>query len=99
MFGGRPECLGNFGDKERTCRLSMMFLECISYHGVGTLITVHENINTEKYISILDDNLWPVHLGMCQEGQMNGNETIPLVLYYEHPKVQTRTLLKIFGKQ
>ena len=55
-----PECLGEFGDKERTCRVSVMFLGCISYHGVGTLTPVNVNINTERYISILDDNLWPV---------------------------------------
>ena len=32
-----------------------MFWGCISYFGV-----VDGNINSEKYISILDDNLWPV---------------------------------------
>ena len=56
----RPECLGEFGDKERTCRVSVMFWGCISYHGVGTLTPVDGDINTEKYISILDANLWPV---------------------------------------
>ena len=33
---------------------------CITYHGVGTLCMVNGNINAQKYISILDDNLWPV---------------------------------------
>ena len=56
----RPECLGEFGDKERTCRVSVIFWGCISYHGVGTLTPVDWNINTEKSILILDDNLWPV---------------------------------------
>jgi len=37
-----------------------MFWGCISYHGVGTLTPVTGNINTDKYISISDDNLWPV---------------------------------------
>jgi len=32
-----------------------MFWGCISYFGV-----VDGNINSEKYISILDDNVWPV---------------------------------------
>jgi hypothetical protein len=56
----RPECLGELGDRERTCRVSVMFWGCISHHGVGTLTPVDGNINTEKYISILDENLWPV---------------------------------------
>jgi hypothetical protein len=27
---------------------------------VGTLTPVEGNMNSEKYISVLDDNLWPV---------------------------------------
>ena len=53
----RPESLGEFGDKKRTCRVSVMFWGCISYHGVGTLTLVDGNINTEKDNSIMDDNL------------------------------------------
>ena len=37
-----------------------MFWGCISYYGVGTLTPVVGNLNSEKYINILDDNLWPV---------------------------------------
>jgi hypothetical protein len=37
-----------------------MFWGCISYYGVGTLTPVVDNLNSEKYINILDDNLWPV---------------------------------------
>jgi hypothetical protein len=40
--------------------LIVMFWGCISYYGVGTLTPVEGNMNTEKYISVLDDNLWPV---------------------------------------
>ena len=109
--GIRPECIGEFGDKERNCRVSVMFwgCTCISYHGVGTLTPVDGNINTEKYISILDDHLWPVvahhfanepgsfrrtmHLVMCQQLHMNGNEIIPLVLNRGQSIVQTSELL------
>ena len=35
-------------------------LGCISYYGVGTLTPVEGNMNTEKHISVLDDNLWPI---------------------------------------
>jgi hypothetical protein len=37
-----------------------MFWGCISHHGLGTLTPVDGNIDTEKYISILDENSWPV---------------------------------------
>ena len=55
----RPECVGRRDDWETTCRPSVMFWGCISYYGVGTLTPVEGNMNTEKYISVLDDNLWP----------------------------------------
>lgn len=32
----------------------------ICYEGVGTLTSVNGNINSEKYIEILENNLWPV---------------------------------------
>ena len=35
-------------------------LGCISYYGVGTLTPGEGNRNTEKFISVLNDNLWPV---------------------------------------
>lgn len=37
-----------------------MFWGCITYDGVGTLVAVDGNINSEKYTTILDENLWPV---------------------------------------
>jgi hypothetical protein len=37
-----------------------MFWGCITYYGVGTLVAIDGNMNTDKYISVLDDNLWPV---------------------------------------
>lgn len=33
---------------------------CITYFGQGTLTLVDGNLNSEKYIKLLDDNLWPV---------------------------------------
>ena len=33
---------------------------CITFNGVGTLCRVDGNINSQKYINILEDNLWPV---------------------------------------
>jgi transposase len=35
-------------------------LGCLCFKGVGTLCGVEGNINSEKYIDILDTNLWPV---------------------------------------
>ena len=56
----RPDCLGQLDDFETTCRASVMFWGCITYYGVGTLVAIDGNMNTDKYISVLDDNLWPV---------------------------------------
>jgi hypothetical protein len=35
-------------------------LGCISYYGEGTLVLVERNMKTEKYISVVDDNIWPL---------------------------------------
>ena len=56
----RPEYVGRRDDWETTCRASVMFWGCISYYGVGTLTPVEGNMNTEKHISVIDDNHWPV---------------------------------------
>jgi hypothetical protein len=37
-----------------------MFWGCITYQGVGTFTEVEGNINSRKYINILDAYLWPV---------------------------------------
>ena len=56
----RPECLGLRGDRETTCKASIMFWGCVSSYGVGTLKAVDGNMNSEKYIGVLDECLWPV---------------------------------------
>ena len=33
---------------------------CITYHGVGPLVFMAENMNSAKYIEVLDTNLLPV---------------------------------------
>ena len=57
-----PPWLGVVPNKDLNVKLSAMFWGCITYFGIGTtwLTPVDGNINSEKYISILDDNLWPV---------------------------------------
>ena len=47
-----------FSRSER--KISLMIWGCICYDGVGTLTAVEGNINSAKYIDILDKNLWPV---------------------------------------
>jgi hypothetical protein len=37
-----------------------MIWGCITWYGVGTLCHVNGNINAEKYISVLDSQLWSV---------------------------------------
>ena len=40
-------------------KISLMSWGCICYDGVGTQTAVEGNINSAKYIDILDKNLWP----------------------------------------
>jgi hypothetical protein len=40
-----------------------MFWGCITYQGVRTFTKVEGNINSRKYINILDTYLWPVIAG------------------------------------
>jgi hypothetical protein len=32
----------------------------LTYYGVGTLAFIDGNMNSQKYIQTLDDNIWPV---------------------------------------
>jgi len=49
-------CLG--GGKQR--KLSVMFWGCVTYKGVGNLVPVDGNIDSHKYVTILEISLWPV---------------------------------------
>ena len=55
-----PQCLGQYGDRDRQSVLSVIFWGCITYKGVGELVSVQRNMNSEKYINVLDQCLWPV---------------------------------------
>ena len=54
--GWRPHLVKGRTDR----KFSVMVWGCICYNGVGTLTKVEGNINADKYISILEDNIWPV---------------------------------------
>ena len=41
-------------------KIGLVIWGCICYNGVGTLTAVEDNVNSAKYIDILDENLWPV---------------------------------------
>ena len=47
-------------DPDPILNTSVMFSGCITYSGVGTLVPVNGNINSGKYVDILDRNLRPV---------------------------------------
>ena len=53
-------CLGQYGDEDRQSAVSVLFWGCISYKGVAKLVSIEGNMNFEKYISVLDSQLWPV---------------------------------------
>ena len=55
-----PQCLGQYGDQDRQSAVSVLFWGCITYRGVGQLVPVEGNMNSEKYINVLDECLWPV---------------------------------------
>lgn len=52
-----PECVGKLG---RNTRLGVMFWGCITHEGPGTLTPIQGTMNSETYISTLDEHLWPV---------------------------------------
>ncbi|CAC5368238.1 unnamed protein product [Mytilus coruscus] len=54
------KCNGLYHGKTYKARFSDLFWWCISYHGVGTLTPIKGNLNSEGYINILDENVWPV---------------------------------------
>ena len=33
---------------------------CLTYYGVGTLAFIDGNMNSQKCVQTLDDNIWPV---------------------------------------
>jgi len=65
MCGGNPRKggtrrLGLHGSRNGGARVSVMFWGCICKDGVGIITDVERNINSAKYIDILDNNIWPV---------------------------------------
>jgi hypothetical protein len=47
-------------DPHGDVRICAMFWGCVTYSGVGTLLPISGNMNSEKYIETLDENLRPV---------------------------------------
>lgn len=43
-----------------TPKFSLMIWGCITFDGVGTVTVLDGNINAQKYINIIDKQLWPV---------------------------------------
>ena len=48
-------------------KISLMIWGCFCYDGVGTLTAVEGNINSAKYIDILDKTLWPFFVWYFEE--------------------------------
>jgi hypothetical protein len=70
----RPEYLGFRGN----CKFSAMLWGCITYQGVGTFTEVEGNINSGKYINILDTYLRPVIA--CQHKHDYLNQQPPVII-------------------
>jgi hypothetical protein len=59
-------CNGLYQGRNYKTKFSVMFWGCISYYGVGTVVG---NLNSEKYINILDDNLWSVNINFDRQNR------------------------------
>ena len=53
----KPYCLNQC---KTASKVSCMFWGCITYDGIGVLVTVDGNLNSTKYIELLDNSLWIV---------------------------------------
>ena len=61
--GGReipPDCLGVLDANCPRSEISAMFWGCQTINGVGTLTAIKGNVNSDKYIGVLGENMWPV---------------------------------------
>jgi uncharacterized protein YuzB (UPF0349 family) len=54
-----PECLGYIANVSSS-NIKIIVWDCLTYYGVGTLAFIDGNMNSQKYIQTLDDNIWPV---------------------------------------
>lgn len=64
----RPECLGYLPECVGKT-LKLMVWGCMTYTGMGTLAFIDGNMNSVKYIDILETYLWPVvikHFGVIR---------------------------------
>ena len=107
------DCVVVVPNKDGNVKFSAMFWGCITYFGVGTLTPVGWNINSEKYISILVDNVWPVvawHFANnpwtlqednapCHASQQTTAWKTEFYLYLGLLKAQILTLLKMSVKK
>lgn len=53
----KPYCLNQ---RNTPVKVSCMFSGCITYDGIGVIVSVDGNLNSTKYIELLDFHLWPV---------------------------------------
>ena len=53
-------CLGDHGVPGPRVQACVMFRECISYISVETFVEAEDNINSARYVGILEQNVWPV---------------------------------------
>ena len=57
--GYRPDLYGEKNNSVKS-RFKVMVWGCITWYGIGTLSFVDGNIDAEKYLATLEENLWPV---------------------------------------
>ena len=92
------DCLGVEDARSPRSGISAMFWGCLTIEGVGTLTEVEGNINSEKYISVLDTNLWPVIAKnfenkpwILQEDNCPVHRSAATTAWKEHQAIETLT--------
>jgi hypothetical protein len=78
------QCLGLYGSRNGASEC-LTFLGCICKDGVGTITDVEGNINSAKYIDILDNNLLLVVLKLENYQWISQDDSAPV-----HQSVQTK---------
>lgn len=73
----------NVAQVQRQGSSSVMVWGCISFHGVGQLVVVDGNLNSEGYIGILQEHLWQ------SVENMLGDRNMPFIFQHDNAPVHT----------
>jgi hypothetical protein len=70
-----------------------MIWGCLSFNGIGTLADIKGNINSQIYIDVLENNLWPViarHFADNEYVFQDDNVPVP----FSNPAINMHAVIK-----